>query len=89
MEPIANMRDSSTFVSSISSVNRVDEHARSSIRMELDLSPEKYRGDWKYHTPGNNSSKRKQREKSIIKNPFYILIMRQKYWRLIPPLLVR
>ena len=40
------------FVPPISSVERVDEHTRSPMKLELNLAPGESRGYWKYHTPG-------------------------------------
>ena len=51
---IANIRGGPTFVSSISSVKRVNEYTRSLIKLELDLSPGESRGYCKYHTPGKS-----------------------------------
>ena len=51
-EPIANIRNDSTCVPEISSVERIDEYTRSVVKMELDLVPGESRGYWKYHTPG-------------------------------------
>ena len=50
IDPIARIRDISTFISPISSVKRVDEYTRSPMKMELYLSPGESRGYWKYHT---------------------------------------
>ena len=52
IDPIANIHKDLTLVSSISSVKRVDDYARSPVSMELDLAPGESCGYWKYHTPG-------------------------------------
>ena len=52
IDPIADIRVGSTFVSSISSVKRVDEYTRFRMKMEFDLAPRESRGYWKYYTPG-------------------------------------
>ena len=52
INPITNMHNDFTLVSSISSVKRVNDYARSPVRMELDLAPRESRGYWKYHTFG-------------------------------------
>ena len=36
---------------SIPGVKRVNDYARSPVRMEIDLVPGESRGYWKYHTP--------------------------------------
>ena len=51
--PIANTFDLDTYLlRNISSVKRVDEHARSPVKMHIDLAPGEMRRYWKYHTPG-------------------------------------
>ena len=52
IDPIANIHKDFTLVPSTSSMRRVDNYARSPVRMELDLAPGESRGYWKYHTPG-------------------------------------
>ena len=49
-DPINNICDRSTFVSSISSVKRVDDYARIPVKMKLDLSRGESKGYWKYRT---------------------------------------
>ena len=44
IDPIANLRDGSTFVSPIPSVKRVDEYTRFHMKMELDITPGESRG---------------------------------------------
>ena len=52
IDPIATIHKDLTMVSLVSSVKRVDDYARSPVRMELDLAPGESRGYWKYHIPG-------------------------------------
>ena len=40
-------------------MKRVDDYARSPVRMELDLIPGESRGYWKYHTRGKWSKQAK------------------------------
>ena len=47
IDPIANIHNDSRLVSSISSVKRMNDYARSPVRMELDLAPGESRGYWK------------------------------------------
>ena len=58
-DPIADTGGVSTFVSSISSVKRVDEYTRYPMKMKIDLAPGESRGYWKYHTPGKCSKQDK------------------------------
>ena len=52
IDPIANTHKYFTVVSSISSVKRMNDYARSPVRMELDLAPGESHGYWKYRNVG-------------------------------------
>ena len=89
IDPIANIHKDFTLVSSTSSVKRVDDYARSPVRMELDLAPGESRGYWKYHTPENGSSKQKRWARSTMRKPRCCSIPALKCRSSILPLLVR
>ena len=67
IDSIANKRDDPRFVSSILSVESVDNCARSHSAMELDLAPGSYGGVVNITLPVSDTSKRKQWSRSIIK----------------------
>uniref|UniRef100_M4B7T3 Uncharacterized protein n=1 Tax=Hyaloperonospora arabidopsidis (strain Emoy2) TaxID=559515 RepID=M4B7T3_HYAAE len=87
IDSIANIHNDSTLA--LSSVKRVNDYARSLVRMEIDLAPGESRGYWKYHTTGKWLNKQKRRARSTMKKPLCCSTLALKCRSSILPLLLR